>query len=184
MASIAKRTSSKGEITYRVMIRKKNLEVSKSFHTEEDAKLYAFYKERLIDNMANFEVDMKDRVTLRQVMELRMLKIPVTESKSISDISTALDKMCKHFPVDKFLINIPYEKWLEACKKIYTEPVFRGSNKEHNMRQMSVKTLRRVFATVSSAISHTIFMGIPLENHALKVIQTHINPMMKEGNAT
>src|ERR1700679_1545188 len=71
MACIQERPNENGDVSYRVSIRKKGHIISKSFYTKEDAEIYAFYKERLIDLMENFEVPIEKRLTLQSIMNIR-----------------------------------------------------------------------------------------------------------------
>lgn len=181
MATIEKKILKDGKITYRVQVRKKGLEISKSFIDEEDAKIYAFYKERLIDNMGNFEIPIQNRLTFRQLFDLKLDTVPLSEVKAISDLCVARDKFSQVINIDKFLYDISYEEWLKCAKDIFKLPVYKGTKAEHNKRDMAPKTLRRVLATASSIFSHAISLGIPIENHILKVIQVYVNPMIKKS---
>jgi len=179
MASIDKRKNKDGSFTYRVAIRKNKIEVYKSFSIEEDAKLYAFYKERLIDNMNNFEIPLKHRITLNNIFEIKLSSISNNDKKSVNDFENAKTKILKFLP-DKFYHEITYDEWLLAAKNIMNMDVFRGSNTAKNLRKPSPSTLRRYFACASSAVSHAQSQGIELENNPLKILQTFITPIMKK----
>ncbi len=180
MASIEKRKNSDGSFSYRLSIRKKNFEIYQTFYTEEDAKLYEFYKERLIDNMEAFEVPLKDRVTVEQIFELKIKEISEYSPRNISDVNLSLDRIKQFFTNKKFINEFSFDDWLNFAKNLYGSDVFRGGKTEKGKRKMSIATLRRIFAVISSVYSNAIAMGIELENHPLKVIQTFITPLMKK----
>lgn len=175
MASIDKRPKKNGEISYEVNIRRKGFEISKTFRTEEDANLYAFYKERLIDNMDNFEVNIKNRVTLKDLTELKLKN--VTERRARQDIENAFMKVRPHIG-DKFLSEITYDNWIEIAKKLLGEYVYKGARNETNKRLMSIASLRRYFAVISSIYSNAGTYGIEVENLPLKVLQNYIYKQM------
>lgn len=178
MAVIQKRKNGDG-FSYRVQIRKKGTEIYKSFITEEDAKLYAFYKERLIDNMAAFDVPLKLRVNLRQIIELKISSLDKTPKRAAEEFETAYARVSKYIKENKFIIDISMDDWLNIAKSMLQDDVFYGSKTENGKRKMSLLTLRRYFANISSAISYAQSQGIEIDNLPLKVIQTYINPKIK-----
>lgn len=178
MARIEEREDSKGEISYRVLIRKKGIEISRTFHDKESAKLYEFYKERLIENMSNFEVPLNIRITLRDIVDMK-IKDSGTDIKSFRLFTLALDRFEEIFPSGKFYSELSFDDWFNASKIIYEKDVYRGAKTEKGKRRMSPDTLRKTLAYMSSCVSHAISLGIELENYPLKVIQTYVNPMLK-----
>jgi hypothetical protein len=174
MATIKEKKLSDGSISFRVEIRKKGIQIYKSFTVLEDAELYSFYKERLIENMESFEVPLKDRVTLNQIYELKL-----KDSNSInikSHVKMAIEKFNEIFGVNTFCNDISYKDWENSCKILSQSYVYRGAKTENSKRIISLSTLRRYFAYASSCISHAQSLGIELENHPLKVLQVIINP--------
>lgn len=176
MASIEKRPNDNG-FSYRVMIRKKGFEIYKTFSNEEDAKLYIFYKERLIDNMNNFDVPLKDRVTLEQLFELKKKACEGYDKRTLNELDNVFNRVKSFISENKFFHEISYDQWLSIAKSVYEMDVFRGS--KTNIIKMSPITLRRYFATLSSVISHAVSLGIAVENYPLKVLQAYINPLIK-----
>lgn len=175
MATIEKRKCGDG-FSYRCSIRKKGIEIYKTFKTEEDAKLYVFYKERLIDNMENFEVPLSHRITLEQLFEIKRKEFFGYDRRTLNDLDLVYAQI-KNCLIDKvFYHEYTYEDWLECVKKMYQLESWRGS--KTNVIKISPRTLRRKFGVVSSVISCAISKGIEIENHALKVMQTYINPML------
>jgi hypothetical protein len=178
MATIEKRPNKNG-FSWRVMIRKKNQEIYKSFETEEDANLYVFYKERLIVNMANFDVPVQDRVTLMQIMELKIQTIDKSDKRTLADYEISVRRIKDCFGEIMFYQNITFENWVEAAKKLLQTDVYRGAKTEGGKRKMSPNTLRKIFAHASAAVTHAQHQGIAIDNHPMKVMNTFIMPMFK-----
>jgi hypothetical protein len=178
MASIRKIKGKEG-ITYNVMIRKKDIEISRTFKGEEDANLYIFYKERLIDNMANFEVPLSQRVTLDQLFDLKRKEAAKLDRRTLNDIDLVQKRIKSCLPEKKFYHEYTYEDWIECAKKLYNIASFRGS--KDNIIKIAPKTLKRLFGVLSSVISCAIDKGIELDNHPLKVIQTFISPIISSS---
>lgn len=181
MARIEKRPTGKG-FSYRVAIRKKNNEIFKTFTTEEDANLFVFYKEKLMENMDNFDVPLDKRLTLRQVFELKIesVKNSSASKSGTADFEDAYSRISPYITDDKFLCEYSFDDWLKATKALYDTFVYRGAKKEHTKRPMSILTLRRHIASASSAFSFANAQGITLDNWPMKVMQTFINPLVKE----
>lgn len=178
MASIKITENKDGSSSYQVQIRRKNIDVYKSFSTKEDALLYVTYKERLIDNIHNFEVDLQDRISVSQIFELKIQNAIDVSSKEIKDIENSSKRFVDYFGKNTAINSIAYEKWKEFAEILYMSDVYRGYNSEKGKRKMSAKTLKKIFAHASSAISYAQSHGMNLENHPLKVIQTHIRPLI------
>jgi hypothetical protein len=167
-----------GEKSYRVRINFKNIEISKTFYDERDAKLFIKYKKRLLCNMENFEVNINQRVTIQDIFELKKRKIPISDKKSLSDLHVALERFQNNLP-DKFLSQLTYEDWLECTKKLSQLDIYRGAKTEAGKRIISFKTLKKTLAIASSCVSNAIEEGIHIENFPLKVIQTFLIKLLK-----
>jgi hypothetical protein len=177
MASIKERKGKNGS-TYHVQIRQKNLEICKSFRKLEDAQLFIFFKENLATNMHSFQVDVKDRVRLEDIIELK--KKEHEDIRTIQELDNTLLRIKENMRTHFFLCELTLEDWLECLKRISTLKIPERS-KAKKMNLISPLTVRRVFATISSAFSHAISLGIALENFPLQVIQRHINPSLKNN---
>jgi len=160
MASISERENKDGTITYRVSIRKKGSSLEKSFYTKEDAELYSYYKERLIDNMSNFEVPIKDMVRMEEIIEMKKKSILDSDRRTKNSYDVNLSRFNEFFGKDKFLCNISYDDWVKFAKHLSDLTVYRGAKTEIGARKMSINTLRKVLAEFSSAFSHAISLGI------------------------
>ena len=133
MGSINKRVNSNGDVSFCVKIRKKQIDITKTFFTEEDAKLFIYYKERLIENKANFDIPLAKRITLDYCIDLK-LQEKDRNSKEINSFSCARDKFNEKLGKDKFLCELTYEDWLRVAKEIMIEPVYKGTKRERNAR--------------------------------------------------
>lgn len=180
MASIREIKQKDGTVKFNLQIRKKDFIISKTFLTLEDAKIYEFYKERLIDNIENFDVPIEERLTLKQIFEIKLNDSQHLDRRSISDIENAFRLMENYFDVNKFICNINYKDWENYAIEIYGTDVYKGAKTEAAKRKMSPLTLRRYFACYSSAFSNSISKGFNIENMPLKILQNYINPMLKE----
>ena len=91
MGSISKRVNSNGEVSFSVKVRKQGIDITKTFFTEEDAKLFIYYKERLIKNKENFDVPIAKRITLDYCIDLK-LQEKDRDCKEISSFNCARDR--------------------------------------------------------------------------------------------
>tara|TARA_R110000868_G_scaffold287225_2_gene547628 strand:+ start:825 stop:1385 length:561 start_codon:yes stop_codon:yes gene_type:complete len=181
MATIVENKLKDGIFSYKLQIRKPNHpEIFKTFNTREDAEIYAFYKERLIDNMENFEVPIEQRITLKQVFELKIQDSKELAKRSVLDMENAFNLIHDLLDYNRFVYNITLEDWEKTAKSMYDLDVFMGAKTEAGKRKMSPLTLRRNFACASAAFSTAIGKGFKIENHPLKILQTFINPMLKD----
>jgi hypothetical protein len=180
MGTIQQIVSKDGKTTYRLQIKRKDIEISKTFHTIEDTKLYEFYKERLIDNIENFEVPIEQRLTLKQIFELKINDSSELVPRSILDMENSFKLLHKLLDSNRFVYNITFEDWEKAAKSMFDLDVFKGAKTAVGKRKMSPLTLRRNFACASSAFSTAISKGFKIENYPLKILQTFINPMIKD----
>lgn len=169
MATISERLNKDGTIVFRVYIRKKDCEISKTFYNKEDAELYVFYKENLLNNMSNFEVDIKERVTLNQIMELKLQNF--NNKRTREDFINTVKKM-QPFISKTFLHEMDYEDWILVAKGLLDTKII--NNGKERQECLSLSSVRRYFACLSSAISYANELGINIENYPLKVIQQFI----------
>ena len=174
MACIQERPNENGDVSYRVSIRKKGHIISKSFYTKEDAEIYAFYKERLIDLMENFEVPIEKRLTLQSIMNIR------PQENTWGHKSSSIAEIDSFFGKDILYQDISYERWIDYAKHLSKSFVYRGAKTESAKRIMSPLTLRRKFAEISSEVSYAKSQGLEVINHPLQVMQNFINPMCKK----
>lgn len=180
MATIEARPTDKGKISYRVMIRKKGINIYKTFHKKEDAELYVFYKERLIDNIENFEVPLGQMVTLDQIFELKISSISISNKREINDYENCKKRLKESFSGKVFYKDISLDDWRNAAKSLLATEVYRGAKTENGKRLMSPVTLKKIYYQASSVVSYVKSQGIVIDNHPLTILQTYINPMLKK----
>jgi len=181
MATITKIINKDNSLSYNVKIRRKNCQISQTFRTEEDAKLYEFFKERLIDNMESFDIPLHKRVTLKQIFELKINTLNSLIKRSIAEFENPLKMFQDFFKEKLFIHEITLDDWTNAAKSFYQLNVFRGAKTDSGKRKMSPNSLRKIFASASSCFSYSQSLGIELDNFPLKVIQTYITPLIKKG---
>lgn len=176
--AIIERISEKGEKSYQVKIRKKGSEVTKTFSIKEDAELFEYYRTRLIENMANFNIPISERVRLRDIIELKIEGI--TDARTLSEFELGYKRIYENMKPHKFVCELTEQDWYDCFIKVQaTQIQKRNNSKEFGI--LSPRSVRRIFATISSAISHAIEKGIHVVNHPLQIIQKYINPSLK-GN--
>jgi hypothetical protein len=172
----------KDKINYKVQIRKKGIDVTKTFSNKDDADLYIFYKERLIENMENFNVPINEQVTLTQIVELQISNVDLFKKRQINDVKRSLNRINEILGKDRLLSTISLEEWVECVKILYSMDVYKGAKTSNGKRKMSLSTLKKIFSHISSAISYAKKQGIIIENLPLKVIQSYIRPLEEKEN--
>jgi hypothetical protein len=177
MASIQERKNKDGKSSFICHIRTKGLDIKKTFYDKKDAEIFASYKERLITNMSNFEIDIKDRIRLIDVIDTKIKAYQ--DRRSIAEFENAYSRAIANLKPHTFLSDLTYDDWLQCCKEISSLMIPRrhGSPEMINISPLSI---RRIFASLSSAFSSAIAKGIQIENYPLQVIQRYINPALKK----
>jgi len=174
MAVIEKKISKDGDVSYKVKIRHKDFEIYKTFRQEGDAKLFAWYKERLIDNIQNFDIPLNQRITLQQIIELKVKAIDSKDERSKKEFLLAFERVFSLLPKEKkFYAQYSPQDWDDLLKNLSSFEVYKGCIKEETKRFMSRSTIRRTLACISSAVSYAMSQGIDLENLPLKLIQKY-----------
>jgi hypothetical protein len=174
--AIQERPCKGGTMSYRVTIRKNATEVSKTFSNLEDAQLFEHYRTRLIECMDNFEVPASERVRLVDILDLKIRR--TKEKRAVDEFYLAGKRIMDNIRKHTFVCELNYDDWVECFKKISTTEM----PKRHNSKDVGLlhpKSLRRIFASLSSAFSTAIINGIDVVNHPLKIVQDIINPSMK-----
>lgn len=157
---------------YRVQIRKKDIEIYSSFKNEEDAKLWAEYKEELIDNISAFDPPLKEMITLKDAIELKIEKGKET-MKDINDFKNLLeyfDKFCY-----RSLNSITYDELMKYYDEKLKIPIRKGGSKNNEntgiKKLPSPSTVFRKFQYLSSVYQDVINYGVEIENIPLKICQ-------------
>ena len=180
MVAISKIKNSDGSISFRVRIHHGEKEICKTFYNKDDALAYSKFKENLLNNMKNFDVDIKDTVTLLQILELKKNKIDELNKKEINDFSESIRKISLYIDINRLYISISLQEWIKLSSDLSTINVHRGAQSGSNKRMISPKTLKKIFAHISSSVSLSRENGIVIDNHPLTVIQTHISKLLKK----
>jgi hypothetical protein len=179
MAHIRTRITKKNDEKYHVMIRKKGIEIHKSFGKKEDAELYTKWKESIIDNLENFDVAISNTITIEALFDMKLETVGVDNKRTYNDISNTKKNLLTYIDDKKFASDMTFEDWKNLAKQLYDKDVYRGAKSGNNMRKISLETLRKFFAYCSTCYSHAQTLGIELENHPLRVIQTFLKPLAK-----
>lgn len=177
MATLEK-VQNKDGISYRVQIRKKGVNIYKTFYNEDDAKLYIFYKENLIQSMDSFDVKLGDRVTFQQLLEIKKKHLTNTDKRTWNEYDILSKKYSNFFGDDKNLHEITFDDWVSFSTYLLSLEVAKGNQNRKN--PMSMRTLRRYMSTASGIISFCQKLGINIDNIPLKVIQQHITPKLRK----
>jgi len=181
MGSITKINNKDGSHKFKVKISRGDTIFCKSFFDEEDAKLYIFYKERLIDNMKNFEIPLHETLTLEQIFELKIEKTTKIQRKEIEDFNLSLSRLQTCFGKNKCYSEISIEDWTQAVKSIMHLKVYRGAKNKNGERDISLKSVKKIFAHASSCITFCQNMGFKIDNKPMIVIKNTINPLIKSS---
>lgn len=173
---IINRKNEDGSISYKVKVNKNGDCFSKTFSTYEDAILYEKYKKRLVECITNFDVPLSQRLRLVDIVEMK--KKQFQDERSIREFNLSCERVLQNMKPHVFLSELTYDDWvncMENISKLHL-PV-RGNAITKSL--ISGISIRRIFATISSSISHANEKGCELQNYALEVIQKKINPFLK-----
>lgn len=177
MATIEKQKKKYGSISYRVRIQKKGfLEISKNFNNEEDAKLFAAWKEDIMDQIESFNPDMKELMTLGAAIDLKEIQLR-EKGANIKDGIADIQRLKKQFEkfLDISLCNITYENYITHANLIIKTPVKHGGDPKNIntgvLRLPAKKTILSRFNVLQSVYSYMNELGINIENHPNKIIK-------------
>ena len=160
---------------FRVQIRKKDINLYRTFQKESDAKLWAAYKEECIDLIEAFDPPLNEIITLQDAIELKIRKMQDENSnrKEINDYKI----LCKIF--NKFcplpINEITYSDLLKHFQELLDIPISHGGTGKNDgtgvKKLPSFQTIFRKFAYLSTVYQNLINDGVELENVALKAAQ-------------
>lgn len=156
---------------YSVEIRKKGINLSSTFDSRESAELWMRYKESLIDEIVSFDVPLKDVITLRSAIELRIRNIGEKSDDTLMDIKF-LKTVFEHH-LDKPISELTFDVLMEDFTRMSTMIVRKGGNGKDNghARQQSLSTILRKFRCLSTVFSLMIKEGMDIDNYALRISQ-------------
>lgn len=164
------------EKSFQVIIRKKGVEICKTFSNLEDAKLFEFYRTSLVENMANYEIPLHERIRLEDIIDLKTKDI--VDKRILCEFELSLKRIKNSIKPHAFVSELTYEDW-EKCLETIIKLDIPARGNARTIIKMSPKSVRRIFATMSSAFSHARSKGIPIENYPLQLVQKKINPAIK-----
>lgn len=166
---------------YHIQIRKKGYpQVSRSFFELEDAEQYVYYKEKLMQNMKNFQIPIEDRLTLEFVLDKKIEGSEHLSNKTQMELKNTRLRLMNYFGKNRMYNDISLDEWQKFahdCSEMY---VYRGGKNENCKRRMSPETLRSIFAYTSSAVNFCKDEGAKLLNHPLTIMQTYITPLIRK----
>lgn len=144
MATIKKRNNS-----FAVNIRKKETSIYATFQSEEDAILWAKYKEDLIDQVEAFSVPVDQLVTIEDALEMKYAEKMKTDRK----LHNQVIKLKKDFI-----------EWLDLPIDQITLEMIKFKASEMENKGLSLTSIRNQTALFSSAISFQIERGANIQN--------------------
>lgn len=177
MASIDKHQNLDGTFKYRLQIRKKgHPEISKNFTTEEDAKLYAAWKEDIIDQINSFDPQIEELMTLGAAIDLKEKNLR-ERGISVKDSVPDTIRLRKQFDVflEVSLKNISYKDYIEHANLMIKTPVRHGGDPKNIntgvARLPAKKTILSRYNILQGVYSYMIELGLKVENHPNKIIK-------------
>lgn len=175
MATIAERDG-----RFRVMIRRKNIEISSTFSNLQTAEIWAKYKEELIDNIEAFDPPLKEIITLKDAIELKIRDAEEKGKKDIGDFKILLECFNKFLDIE--IGKITYIDLLEYFELMMQTPITRGGIKNDPTTGLkkipSIHTTFRKFSYLSTVFELIKSKGVEIENVALKLCQ-YMRPRLK-----
>jgi len=179
MATITERICRNKKVCYTTYIRMNDIEEKKTFLNREDAEVYADWKENLIRNFKNFNVPIRETIRLIDVFELK--RELVKDQRTYDELDLSYQRVYSRLKQHIFLCELDYRDWKDCFDRISTIEI----PIKHNAKTkviISPNSVRRIFATLSSAFSSAIEKGIDIENYPAMIIQKVINPSLKKSD--
>jgi hypothetical protein len=166
MASITKDKNS-----YKVRIRRKDLNLFSHFKNKYDALLWAAYKEDLIDQIIAFDPPLKDMVTLQDAIELKIQNADYKSKKYLYDYKGLLTYFDKF--KEKNLSEISYQDLLSHFDTLLNIPIRRGGNSDDNgiKKLPEPNTILKKYAYLSTVYQLMIEKGMEIENIPIKIVK-------------
>jgi hypothetical protein len=167
MATIREKVSKNG-VRYYVSIRRKNETIYSSFGDKETAELFAFIKEKVIDEMENFDIPSSQLIRLKDAFEIKKMDM-ISEQKnkkSLQDLNISYSIFESILSPDFYLIDINWDKLQEITKILLNKKVQHGGNYKtlNNLKLISPTTVRKHLMNLSSLYGNLIKKGINLKN--------------------
>lgn len=168
---------------WRAVIRKKNVKLFATFRDLETAKLWAQYKEDIIDEIENFDFKAEKSITLKEAYELKLKDMEEKQSskRDIADMNLNMNNFIEllHLPI----VKIDSETIRNIVLKMQNQEVRRGgSSKNDSGRKViqSPATILRKLRVLSTVFGFLISKGLEIHNPVLQ-ITSQINLSLKQA---
>jgi len=158
MACIAKRGES-----YQVRVRVRNIDATATFIDESDAKLWGWYRERLMINMGAFSPPLSETITLSDAIDTKMTSMT---GVSVKDMKVLFSTYAEWLELP--LASITSEMIVDRTKHQLSSQTRRGGNSRDkstgSVRQIAPKTVEGHLRRLSSVFGYMIEKGIKMLN--------------------
>lgn len=167
--------------SWRGLLRKKGLEISKNFSNEEDAKLWHDYKEDLINQIDSFDPPLNELILLSDAIHMKIEKAEKSNIIDLSDFKILYEVFSKF--LDRPIQSITYAELLAHFEEMMNTMVRKGGSKKNestgDKRFPSIFTTMRKFAYLSTVYELLIKKGVNVTNEPMKVVK-FIRPRLKK----
>ena len=159
---------------FRVQLRKKGIEIYKTFSNIEDAELFCSWKEDIIDQMEVFDPDMKDLITLENAIDLKVKTLKETgkNQRTIDDVLRM--KGYFSYMLNKSICEITYDYLLKKAQEMMITQIkhggVQGKEGTGTMKLPSRSTILSRFNVLGGVYSNLISDGVNIENVPYKVL--------------
>jgi hypothetical protein len=165
-----------------VQIRRKDAEFTAGFREESDAKLWAWYKERLLDNMSAFSPANGEMITIGDAVDLKIQSISGPSAKDLKSLFSTYPEW-----MGVPLTSLTSKMILEKTRQQLTEKVRRGGNPKDpstgHLRQVSPATIAGHLRRLSSVYGYMIEQGVDILNPCAPAL-SEIKLIMEERNVS
>lgn len=178
MASIRKRIDSKGRTSYHVCVRKKvknKVEsLSATFKDEKTAILWGEFKEDLLNEMNNFELDRKETVRMKDLLQWKILECQKEDKKDgYNDFKALTSFLMDNDLYEKYINEITTDMLINITEKNKNKIVLRGGWKASGKGKqvtISPQTLKSKMTLISVLFNFARLQNIKIENSAFFVL--------------
>lgn len=157
MAYIRESENQDGKKKYNVEIRTRKNIIRKTFEDRKTAELFAWYKEKLIKEMDNFELELKQMITLKDAMDVFMSQdFTHKNPKYIPDSKADYQQIIQFIPESTYLNEISKETLEEFIKNLSKCVLKKGGSKNKDsgiIKPISPKTMKRRLSFLSNLIN-------------------------------
>lgn len=174
-------TISEREGRFRSTIRRKDIEISSTFSNKEQAEIWSKYKEDLIDSIDSFDPPLKEMITLKDAIELKIRDAEYKNKKDIADFKILIEFFDKFINME--IGKITYDDLMKYFDEKMNTPITRGGIKNDpttGLKKLpSMHTTFRKFAYLSTVFELMKTQGVNIQNVALDVCK-FLRPQLKK----